>query len=161
MSSELLNGSGRHRHLNPSFPKPSVFSGMVDEWNSFIFQFCKTARCYGWDQQEKLDRLLVTLRGKGIDFIKNKPGKVQDDYRVLKIALELRFGKDNTRVQQGVSSITYDSMRASHQRTSQTGSWQRSLKPTMGFMRNGSSICLKRHSWDFVRITVQRMQNPV
>ena len=85
--------SGRHRHQSPPFTKPPVFSGKEGEWDSFIFQFHKIAHYYGWDQQEKVDRLLVSLRGKAIDFVRNKSRKVQDDYRALQDALELRFGK--------------------------------------------------------------------
>ena len=40
-----------------------------------------------------MDRLLVSLRGKAIDFIRNKSREVQDDYRTLRDALDLRFGK--------------------------------------------------------------------
>ena len=101
MISEFLSGSGRHRHRNLPLPQSSVFSGKVGEWNSFIFQFCKTAHCYGWDRQEKVERLFVSLRGKAVDLIKNKSRKVQDDYRVLKDPLELRFGKENIRLQRG------------------------------------------------------------
>ena len=85
--------SDRRRHQSPPLPKPPVFSGKEGEWNSFIFQFRKIAHYYGWDQQEKVGRLLVSLRGKAIDFIRNKSREVQDDYRTLRDALELRFGQ--------------------------------------------------------------------
>ena len=70
--------SDRHRHQSPPLPKPPVFSGKEGEWKSFIFQFRKIAHYYGWDQ-EKVGRLLVSLRGKGIDFIRNKSREAQDD----------------------------------------------------------------------------------
>ena len=85
--------SDRRRHQSPPLPKPPVFSGKEGEWNSFIFQFRKIAHYYGWDQQEKVGRLLVSLRGKAIDFIRNKSREVQDDYSTLRDALELRFGQ--------------------------------------------------------------------
>ena len=85
--------SGRRRWKSPSLPKPQMFSGKAGEWNSFIFQFAKTARYYGWDQHDKADRLLASLRGKAVDFIRKKQRKVQDDYRTLRDTLEQRFGK--------------------------------------------------------------------
>ena len=85
--------SGRRRRKSPPLPKPQMFSGKAGEWNSFIFQFAKTARYYGWDQHDKADRLLASLRGKAVDFIRKKPREVQDDYRTLRDTLEQRFGK--------------------------------------------------------------------
>ena len=85
--------SGRGRRKSPPLPKPQMFSGKAGEWNSFIFQFAKTTRYYGWDQHDKADRLLASLRGKAVDFIRKKPRKVQDDYRTLRDTLEQRFGK--------------------------------------------------------------------
>ena len=85
--------SGRRRRKSPPLPKPQMFSGKAWEWNSFIFQFAKTARYYGWDQHDKADRLLASLRGKAVDFIRKKPREVQDDYRTLRDTLEQRFGK--------------------------------------------------------------------
>ena len=91
--SPSANRSGRHIHQSPPLPKPPVFSGKEGELNSFIFQFRKIAHYYGWDQEEKVNRLLVSLRGKAIVFIRNKSREVQDDYRALRDALELRFGQ--------------------------------------------------------------------
>ena len=85
--------SGRRRRKSLPLPKPQMFSGKAGEWNSFIFQFAKTARYYGWDQHDKADRLLASLRGKAVDFIRKKPSEVQDDYRTLRDTLEQRFGK--------------------------------------------------------------------
>ena len=70
-----------------------MFSGKAGEWNSFTFQFAKTARYYGWDQHDKADLLLASLHGKAVDFIQKKPRKVQDDYRTLRDILEQRLGK--------------------------------------------------------------------
>ena len=85
--------SGRRRRKSPPLPKPQMFSGKAGEWNSFIFQFAKTARYYGWNQHDKADRLLASLLGKAVDFIRKKPRKVQDDYRTLRDTLDQRFGK--------------------------------------------------------------------
>ena len=85
--------SGRRRRKSPPLPKPQMFSGKAGEWNSFIFKFAKTARYYGWNQHDKADRLLASLRGKAVDFIRKKPCEVQDDYRTLRDTLEQRFGK--------------------------------------------------------------------
>ena len=85
--------SGRRRRKSPPLPKPQMFSGKAGEWNSLIFQFAKTACYYGWDQHDKADRLLASLRGKAVDFIRKKPREVQDDYRTLRDTLEQRFGK--------------------------------------------------------------------
>ena len=91
--SPSAGSSARRRHRSPPLPKPQVFAGKKGEWNGFIFQFRKTARYFGWSQQEKGDRLLASLRGKAVDFIMSKPREVQDNYQALKDALEVRFGK--------------------------------------------------------------------
>ena len=91
--SPSTGAAARRRHKSPPLPKPQVFSGKKGEWNGFIFQFRKTARYFGWSQQEKGDRLLASLRGKAVDFIMSKPKEVQDDYQALKDVLEVRFGK--------------------------------------------------------------------
>ena len=79
-----------------------MFSGKSGEWNSFIFQFSKTAHFYGWDQRDKADHLLESLHGKAMDFIRKKfarsfvtlwPCEVQGGYQTLKDALEQRFCK--------------------------------------------------------------------
>ena len=36
---------------------------------------------------------MASLRGKAMNFIMSKPRQVQDDYKVLKDVLEMRFGK--------------------------------------------------------------------
>ena len=71
--------SGRRRQKSPPLPKPQMFSVKAGEWNSFIFQFAKKARYYGWNQHDKADRLLASQRGKAMDFIQKKPHEVQDD----------------------------------------------------------------------------------
>ena len=91
--SPSTGAAARRRHKSPPLPKPQVFSGKKAEWNGFIFQFRKTARYFGWSQQEKGDRLLASLQGKAVDFIMSKPKEVQDDSQALKDVLEVRFGK--------------------------------------------------------------------
>ena len=83
--SPSAGASGRRRRKSPPLPKPQMFSGKAGEWNSFIFQFAKTARYYGWNQHDKADRLLASLRGKAVDFIWKKPREVQDDYQTLRV----------------------------------------------------------------------------
>ena len=51
--SPSAGSSARRRHRSPPLPKPQVFAGKKGEWNGFIFQFRKTARYFGWSQQEK------------------------------------------------------------------------------------------------------------
>ena len=91
--SPSAGASGRRWRKSPPLPKPQMFSGKAGEWNSFIFQFAKTARYYGWNQHDKADRLLASLRGKAVDFIRKKPREVQDDYRTLRDTLEQSIGK--------------------------------------------------------------------
>ena len=58
-----------------------MFAGKKGEWNCFIFQFCNTARYFGWSQ------------GEATNFIMSKPREVQDDYQALWEALEVLLGK--------------------------------------------------------------------
>ena len=85
--------TSRCRRKSPPLPKLQMLSGKSGEWNSFIFQFRKTARYYGLDQRDKADGLVASLHGKAVDLIRKKPRKVQGDYRTLKDAPEQRLGK--------------------------------------------------------------------
>ena len=91
--SPSANGSGRRRHQSPPLRKPQIFEGKNGEWDSFIFQFRRTARYYGWSQREKAERLLASLWGKAVDFIMKNPREVQDEYGALRDALAWHFGK--------------------------------------------------------------------
>ena len=50
-----------------------MLSGKSGEWNSFIFQFSKTAHYYGWDQRDKADCLLSTQK----DALEQRFGKLE------------------------------------------------------------------------------------
>ena len=71
----------------------SYFKELLNFWNSFIFQFERTATRYSWTEKGKLDRLLGCLRDKAIDFVRTKPSTITSSYLSLSKALEDRFGQ--------------------------------------------------------------------
>ena len=82
----------RHRGRSPQMPKMATYDG-DSTWNAFLFQFKRTARRYGWSKTTKLDRLMMCLRGKAVDFVKTRPKRVTTNYKRLVKHMTKRFGR--------------------------------------------------------------------
>ena len=76
----------------PPAPKLSTYDGKTD-WRPYFIQFSHIADKYKWTPQERLDRLLQSLRDKALKFfsIKNKSGK--GNYEQVCNKMNERFGR--------------------------------------------------------------------
>ena len=83
--------SDRERRRSPPMAKMPIFNG--EDWVSFFFQFKRTAQSYSWDDQKKLDKLLSSLRGKAVKYIRNRPDTILASYDSLSKDLTKRFDK--------------------------------------------------------------------
>ena len=81
-----------HRGRSPQMPKMATYDG-DSTWNAFLFQFKRTAKRYGWSKSTKLDRLMMCLRGKAVDFVKTRPKRVTTNFKRLVRHMTKRFGR--------------------------------------------------------------------
>ena len=80
----------------PAPPKMATFDGKegtAADWRAFILQFELAADRYGWNADERRDRLVQSLRGGASVFFSRLPHEVRGDYRTLLQRLMSRFGK--------------------------------------------------------------------
>ena len=75
----------------PQFPKLSTYDGTSD-WKAYKLQFTHTATRFEWDDQQKLDNLLLCLRGKALKFFSTRPTSVQNNFVDMMDKMTRRFG---------------------------------------------------------------------
>ena len=83
---------GRNRDYGPPPPKMAVYDGKI-EWQPFKVQFERIAKRYGWAEEQKLERLIESLRDKALKFYCTCPTLVQDSYSRLISKLDSRLAK--------------------------------------------------------------------
>jgi len=76
----------------PPPPKMATFDGK-SEWEPYKVQFDRVARRYGWDDGQKLERLIEALRDKALKFFCTCPVQVQESYKRLVGKIGTRFGR--------------------------------------------------------------------
>ena len=87
------HGGGRRMQARePPAPRMATYDGKHD-WRSYMLQFGRMARRYGWRGDDRLDRLTDSLRGKALDFYGSLDVEVRDDYDRLVQKLDNRFGR--------------------------------------------------------------------
>ena len=59
-------------------------------WDSFIFQFKRTAKRYDWSSRKKADRLVDCLGGKALEYVREL--HLERDFRQMVKKLTRRFG---------------------------------------------------------------------
>ena len=59
-------------------------------WDSFIFQFKRTAKRYDWSSRKKADRLVDCLGGKALEYVSEL--HLERDFRQMVKKLTRRFG---------------------------------------------------------------------
>ena len=79
----------RRRKRSPLHPKMTVYKG-DNTWDSFIFQFKRTAKRYDWSSKKKADRLVNCLGGKALEYVRDL--HVERDFRQMVKKLTRRFG---------------------------------------------------------------------
>ena len=82
--SSMWNRVGEPKVIVPTY------DGTV-EWKIFWVQFRLIASRFNWSEFNTLDRLVVSLREKAIEFYANLPSEVQLDLRLLIDAFSRRF----------------------------------------------------------------------
>ena len=73
------------------FPKLSTYDG-TNDWKPYQLQFSHTATRFDWDEQQKLDNLLLCLRGKALMFFSTRPASVEKNFTELMDKMNRRFG---------------------------------------------------------------------
>ena len=85
----------RHANLHAlSQPKLQPFDGRPDavvDWRAFSSQFTRIANRFQWTDEEKLDRLVESLRDQALVFFSRLEEVDQNDYGRLCIQLGMRF----------------------------------------------------------------------
>lgn len=74
-------------------PKMQTFHGEAGKWRSFYFQFKETARIHHWKESVRLEKLMVCMRDKAIDFIQRRSSRTRHSYEALVSALKKRYGQ--------------------------------------------------------------------
>jgi hypothetical protein len=76
----------------PSPPKMSTFDGKSD-WRPFFTQFTHIASRYKWSDEQKLDKLIESLRDKALKYFSSRPSSDQRSFKKLSTKMNERFGK--------------------------------------------------------------------
>ena len=79
----------RRRKRSPLPPKMTVYKG-DNTWDSFIFQFKRTAKRYDWSSRKKVDRLVDCLGGKALEYVREL--HLERDFKQMVKKLTRRFG---------------------------------------------------------------------
>ncbi len=79
------------RCRGPSPPPMETFHGERSKWNTFIFKFEQLAELWGWSPLEKLQRLIVCIKDRAVEYLETRPLFVLRDYRLLVADLNKRF----------------------------------------------------------------------
>ena len=78
--------------------KLPTFDGQKN-WNTFIFQFERVAKRYGWDDDERAYRLGESFQDDALDYYSSLSNFILDDYDRLKNKMSSAFGhKDSQSV---------------------------------------------------------------
>ena len=72
-SSEEERPKRRGRRDKSSIPKMETFDGEASKWGSFYFAFKQACRGQRWSERERRDCLLRCLRGKALEYLRNRP----------------------------------------------------------------------------------------
>lgn len=91
----LITTTGeRHqgRRDGPAPPKMATYDSKRD-WRPFELQFERTASRYGWSDEDKLDKLVESLREKALKFYSDQPRVIQEDYIATRNKLRRRYGR--------------------------------------------------------------------
>ena len=67
----------------------TVYKG-DNTWDSFIFQFKRTAKRYDWSSRKKADRLVDCLGGKALEYVREL--HLERDFKQMEKKLTRRFG---------------------------------------------------------------------
>ncbi|CAC5409271.1 unnamed protein product [Mytilus coruscus] len=82
--------SSRSRSRSPQVPKMTIFDGIKStSWESFIYQFDRTANRRKWSNRKKISRLLDCLKDTALEYAR-KVNK-DDDYDSLKKKIEKKI----------------------------------------------------------------------
>ena len=76
----------------PRFPNLQSFDGT--NWNAYKIQFTETAAMFDWDNQQKIDNLLLHVRGKALKFFSTRPSSVQNNFIQMMDQMSIRFGTE-------------------------------------------------------------------
>lgn len=77
-------------------PRQLVYDGKMS-WDSFIKPFSSTALACGWTENDKLFRLISSLRGEAAEYVFNQLSPdITESFSGLKKALESRFREKRT-----------------------------------------------------------------
>ena len=95
------NGPGRFHQNNGRgydipFPRQLIYDGKLS-WDGFIKPFESLAQSCGWSDDDKLFRLVSSLRGEASEYAFNQlTAQTLQSYESLKYALEVRFKERRT-----------------------------------------------------------------
>lgn len=80
------------RRDGPAPPKMATYDGKRD-WRPFELQFERTAGRYSWSDEDKLDKLVESLREKALKFYSDQPRVIQEDCIATRNKLRQRYGR--------------------------------------------------------------------
>ena len=95
-SQRLRESQGKGNAYDVPFPRQLIFDGKIS-WDSFVKPFESLARSCLWTEEDKLFRLVSSLRGDGAEYAFNQLSQqTLQSYEALKYALEVRFKERRT-----------------------------------------------------------------
>ena len=75
-------------------PKKATFDGK-SEWNPYLVQFNMIASRYNWNNYQRLERLVESLKDKALKYYCTCSAQVQSSFSSLCAKMKTRFGQRN------------------------------------------------------------------
>ena len=85
-------GKNVPQNYGPPTSKLPTFDG-TKNWNTFVFQFERLTKHYGWDEEEKLNRLGESFLDDALDYISSVSEYMHGDFLHLKDKMTSAFGQ--------------------------------------------------------------------
>ena len=83
------------QNYGPPASKLPTFDG-TKNWNTFIFQFERVAKRYGWEEEEKLNRLGESFLDDALDYFSSLSEYMRGDFLRLKDKMTSAFGQKDS-----------------------------------------------------------------
>ena len=94
-----LGKKGKTKYVSQNYGPPAsklpTFDG-TKNWNTFIFQFERMAKCYGWEEEEKLNRLGESFLDDALDYFSSLSEYMRGDFLRLKDKMISAFGQKDS-----------------------------------------------------------------
>lgn len=87
-----MNRGDQHQGMRAPRLVLPLYDGKED-WRPFYLQFRRNIRRFDWDEDESLDRLIDSLRGKALSYFSCQPLPVQADFQHTVDRMDRRFNR--------------------------------------------------------------------